>query len=288
MVDNTNNLSAGDMAGQQLVDGTPVFDAADEKVGSVSEHNIQGEYLVVHKGIFHKDVYVPLSAVGRTDANGVYLNLYKDEMKNQNWENPPTGTGMAASTPMGTQSKSAMPDAPDMAGTTTPTNRSSAMTPDSATGTTPGVVQPGTHPTPGQDGDVSVPVREEELIARKQSGEAGRVNIHKETVEEPQTLNIPVTREEVTVERVPAQGSGQQVGPDAFQDRDIEVPVMGEEVTTEKRARVGEEIHLHKQQVTEQERFSDTVRKERVNIEGQDQSGTTPLAGSDEQTPANP
>lgn len=284
MLDNTNAAESGNMAGQQFVEGTPVLDAAGEKVGTVSEHNVQGGYLVVHKGwLFPRDVYVPLSAVGRSDAQGISLNMYKDELKNQNWENPPENAGMAGPSTGPAQNTLAT------GGTTVPTNQAGAASPTNITGTTPDISQPGTHPTPIRDGDVSVPVREEELIARKTpQQETGRVHIHKDVVEEPQSIEVPVTREEVTVERVPVQGSGQQIGPDAFQERDIEVPVMGEEVTAEKRTRAGEEIHLHKQQVTEQERFSDTVRKERVTVEGQDQQGNVPLTGSEDQPPANP
>ncbi|HLZ22813.1 MAG TPA: YsnF/AvaK domain-containing protein [Ktedonobacterales bacterium] len=153
-------------------------------------------------------------------------------------------------------------------------------------GTTPNVDQRGAHTTPARDGDTTVPVHEEELIARKTPrNEAGRVPAHTDIVEETQSINVPVTREEVTVERVPARGAGQPVGPDAFQEQDIEVPVMGEEVMTEKRARVGDEIHIHKQQVTEQQRFSGTARNERAHIEGQDQRGSVPLTGSEEARP---
>lgn len=266
MLDNTNTTDAGMMSGQQYVEGTTVFDAAGEKVGTVSEHNIQGGYLVVHKGwLFPRDLYVPLSAVGRSDDDGIYLNMYKDELKNQDWDEPPASAGMNA-------------------GTTTPSGTAAVEPPGSALD----MGQPGPHQTAAREGDVAVPVREEELTVQKQRGEAGRVHLHKDIVEEPQSVDVPVTREQVTVERMPRQGAAGDVGPDAFQERDIEVPVMGEEVTAEKRAKVGEEVHLHKQQVTENQRFSDTVRKEHVNIEGQDQQGNVPLAGSDEQPPTTP
>lgn len=269
---NTSGWSPG-LEGQQCVDGAAVFDAAGEKVGSVREHNMQAGYLVVHKGwLFPKDVYVPLSAIGRGDSGGIYLNLYKDELKNQNWENPPTQPGGAGTA----------------LGSTVSTNTAAAKSPLNATGTTPDMDQPGTHATPVGGGDVSVPVHEEELIARKEAQEAGRVQIHKDVVEEPRSIEIPVTHEEISIERVPTQGAGQPLGPDAFQERDIEVPVMGEQVTTEKRAKVGEEIHLHKQEVTEQQRFDDTVRKERVNLEAQDQQGNIPLREDETRPPVNP
>ncbi len=83
---------------------------------------------------------------------------------------------------------------------------------------------------------------------------------------------MPVSREEVHIERVGVNGD---VGADAdaFTERDISVPLMGEEVVTAKRAHVVEEVRLHKDQVTETEQVTDSVRKERVVIEGTDTQG---------------
>ncbi len=122
--------------------------------------------------------------------------------------------------------------------------------------------------------DVRVPLMEEELVTDKQRVEEGRVHLHKDVVTEQQTINVPVTREEVHVERVPVSGNYDANTAGAFQDKDIDVPVMGEEVVTEKRAHVVEEVRLRKDQVTENEQVSDTVRKERVVVEN-DTTGMT-------------
>jgi len=121
----------------------------------------------------------------------------------------------------------------------------------------------------GQEADVRVPVHEEELVIGKQPREAGRVHVHKDVVDEPQTLDVLVNREHVVVERAPYSGPGGQAD-EAFLERDIDVPLMGEEVVVEKRVRGVEEIAIHKEVVTEQRRVSDTVRKERVTIDGID------------------
>src|SRR4051795_6967713 len=52
-----------------------------------------------------------------------------------------------------------------------------------------------------QDDDRTLQLREEERRARKELVETGRVQIGKEVVEEKKTLEVPVTREEVSVER---------------------------------------------------------------------------------------
>jgi uncharacterized protein (TIGR02271 family) len=114
---------------------------------------------------------------------------------------------------------------------------------------------------------LEVPVHEEELVVGKREQEIGRVHLHRDVVEEPQTITAPVTHEEVTLERVPVQGE-YTPGPDAFSETDIDVPLMGEELVTYKRARVAEEIRLQKRPVIEEQQVSDTVRKERVRVEG--------------------
>ena len=122
----------------------------------------------------------------------------------------------------------------------------------------------------GAPDTVEVPVHEEELVVGRREQEIGRVHLHKDVVEEPQSITAPVTHEEVTVERVPVQGE-YTPSPDAFTEKDIDVPVMGEELVTDKRAKVTEEVRLQKQPVTEEQQVSDTVRKERVRVEGADE-----------------
>ncbi len=53
----------------------------------------QGGYITVQKGfLFHKDLYIPVSAVQNTDADGnVQLSLYKDDLQGDRYDNPPTG-----------------------------------------------------------------------------------------------------------------------------------------------------------------------------------------------------
>ena len=118
---------------------------------------------------------------------------------------------------------------------------------------------------------LEVPVHEEELVVGRREQEIGRVHLHKDVVEEPQTITAPVTHEEVTLERVPVQGE-YTPSPDAFTEKDIDVPVMGEELVTDKRAKVTEEVRLQKQPVTEEQQVSDTVRKERVRVEGAEEA----------------
>jgi uncharacterized protein (TIGR02271 family) len=111
-----------------------------------------------------------------------------------------------------------------------------------------------------------VQLREEELVARKERVETGQVQIGKEIVSEQRTLEVPVTREEVTVERhrvEPRLATG-AIGEG---DETIRVPVHADQVSVEKRAVVTEEIGVDKRKVQDTKQVSGTVRREEARIE---------------------
>lgn len=115
------------------------------------------------------------------------------------------------------------------------------------------------------DTDQTIQLREEELTAQKRMREAGEVSIRKDVVEEQRTMDVPVMREELvidrrSVDRRPADG------PIGASGEVIEVPLREEEVTAEKRAFVREEIEVGKRVVQDTERVSGTVRKEVLDV----------------------
>ena len=253
MLDNTYNQD--DTRSRHLAEGTPVYDVNGDKVGSVSEQRVQGDNLVLQRGlIFPHDYSVPLRAVARADADGIYLNVTKDDVLNQTFDDAMTANTLDST-----------PDYSDTATSyqTSDRNALGYSASDQRADSTASH-----HETPPRDGDVCVPVYEEQLNIGKQQAEAGRVHVHKDVIEEQQAAKVPVTHEEVRVERVLMQGDATDLGSDAFTDRDIDVPLRGEQVVANKEAHVAEEVHLHKQQVTENQRIGDTVRKERIHIEG--------------------
>jgi hypothetical protein len=65
----------------QFVQGTPVYDVDGDKVGTVADVDPQNNGLIIQKGLFFpKDFTVPMSVVARADADGIYLNVSKDEV----------------------------------------------------------------------------------------------------------------------------------------------------------------------------------------------------------------
>ncbi len=127
-----------------------------------------------------------------------------------------------------------------------------------------------------QSGD-RIELREEELRAEKERVEAGEVRIRKEVVSEERTIEVPVTREEVVIERRPA--SGRESSGNIDDDQEIRIPLMEEEVRVEKTPVVREEVTLRKQQVQGTETVSDTVRREEAHIE---QTGDAKVRGTTE------
>lgn len=283
MLDDTNRFDTN----QQVAQGTPVYDVNGDKVGTVADLDQANNAMVIQKGLFFpKDIQVPLSTVARSDADGVYLSVTKDDVSNGNFASSgasgyDTDRGVDTQAPYNATPARSVGDA-DL-------NARAATTPNTARDD---LARGADHPTPVRDGDIAVPVREEELVAGKQREETGRVHVGKDVVEEQQSLNVPVTHEEVQVERVPVDKDipADRLGADAWQNKDIVVPVMGEQVNSEKRAHVNEEIHLHKQAVTENQQVSDTIRKEKVHIDGADDADVANTSDrlSDDTPMANP
>jgi hypothetical protein len=59
----------------------PIYDCNGEQLGVVSADGVLEQYLIMTKGhLWHHDVNVPLSAVARSDARGVYLNRTKRDI----------------------------------------------------------------------------------------------------------------------------------------------------------------------------------------------------------------
>ena len=117
----------------------------------------------------------------------------------------------------------------------------------------------------------SVELREEELRVEKERVQAGEVRLRKEVITEERTVEVPVTREEVVIERRPA-ASGRESGGTINEGEEIRIPLMEEEVRVEKTPVVREEVSLRKQQVEDTERVSETIRREEARI---DQTGDT-------------
>ena len=125
-----------------------------------------------------------------------------------------------------------------------------------------------------EESGATLQLREEELAARTHVVEAGRVSVGTDVVEQQQTLQVPLTREEVIIERQPVERRPSDEPISASSD-ELSVPVREEQVSVSKQPVVYEEVELGKRAVQETQHVSDTVRKEVVDV---DASGDVDIA----------
>jgi uncharacterized protein (TIGR02271 family) len=119
-----------------------------------------------------------------------------------------------------------------------------------------------------------VPVHEESLRAEKRTQEAGEVAVNKRVTEREQTLDVPVTREEVQVRRVAVDRDTSGSDRAFAEGGTMRVPIMEERVEVTKEPRVVEEIEISKRPVTEKKRVSERVRREEVDVQGADETAS--------------
>jgi uncharacterized protein (TIGR02271 family) len=111
---------------------------------------------------------------------------------------------------------------------------------------------------------------EEELEVGKQRRESGRARLRKHVVTEQQSVTVPVQREEVRVTRedITDANLGDALdGPDISEEEHV-VVLSEEEVVVDKKVVPKERVRLDKETVVDQQRVSDEVRKERIEVEG--------------------
>jgi uncharacterized protein (TIGR02271 family) len=130
--------------------------------------------------------------------------------------------------------------------------------------------------TTGARGERRVELREEELRPEKERVKTGEVGVRKDVVTEHKSVDVPVTREEVVVERRPVPGGRPATG-DLREGQEIRVPVREEQVHVEKKPVVTEEVSVGKRTVQDTERVSGTVRKEVARVE---RSGDVDVRGN--------
>ncbi|MEL4356908.1 MULTISPECIES: PRC and DUF2382 domain-containing protein [unclassified Luteococcus] len=115
------------------------------------------------------------------------------------------------------------------------------------------------------DGDV---VRHEErLNVGKEQVESGRVRIRKHVVNEQQSVQVPVSHEELRVERTPIK-DGDVVSDGQLAEGETEV-VLHEERPVVSKETVGvEKVSVGTEKVTENRTVTENVAKEQIQVEG--------------------
>ncbi len=132
---------------------------------------------------------------------------------------------------------------------------------------TPGVDRSGVTETNSDTEEERLRLHEERLNVDKERVQTGEVNVSKHVVEDQQSIEVPVEREEVYVERRKVDHNAS--GTDAFVDENdsIHVPLSEEKVVVSKEDVVSEEIVVGKRKVRDTETVSETVRREEADID---------------------
>jgi len=132
------------------------------------------------------------------------------------------------------------------------------------------------HDTSGPTTDEAMTRSEEHLNVGTQRLESGRVRLRKHVVTERESVNVPVSHEEVRIEREPiteANRGEALAGPD-LSDEEHEVVLTEERPVVEKETVPVERVRLDKEQVTENRQVTEDVRHEEIDTDG-DTTGTT-------------
>jgi uncharacterized protein (TIGR02271 family) len=125
--------------------------------------------------------------------------------------------------------------------------------------------------TSGPTTDDAMTRSEEELRVGTTQRERGRARLRKYVTTETQQVTVPVQREEVRVEREPITEAnlGAATSGPAISEEEHEVTLREEEPVVEKRAVPKERVRLDTETVTEERQVAEEVRKERIEVEGE-------------------
>lgn len=111
---------------------------------------------------------------------------------------------------------------------------------------------------------------EERLQINKRPELEGQVTIGKRVQTRQESVDVPVTRERLVIERNPVDETTADAGDMTLRDDEITVPLYKEEVDVTKRAVVAEEVNIRKEQETETRTVTETVGREELDINDPD------------------
>ncbi len=114
-------------------------------------------------------------------------------------------------------------------------------------------------------------LHKEELDINKSNVPKGEVELSKEIVEEQKTVDVPVTHEEVVIERrsLDNEASDTLIGDDSDRES-IRIPVSEEQVNVDKHTLVTGEVSAHKREIEDTRRIDENLKREeaRINTHG--------------------
>ena len=206
----------------------------DEDLGEVQETG--QDYVLVQKGMINKErFYIPKSMVESYDGSVLRFNISKEEVKNRYMRDSSPAT---ASNEYSSSSSSSYTQEEEEDKSNLP-----------------------------QETDTRVPLIEERLNVSKQES-TQEATVIKEPVTETKTVEVPLTHEEVTIEkRPPRDRKYTSISAENPVDSktEIKIPLKKEEVQVTKQPYVKEEVVVNKKPVTKTQQVNKQVRSEKVS-----------------------
>jgi uncharacterized protein (TIGR02271 family) len=116
-------------------------------------------------------------------------------------------------------------------------------------------------------GEVALPVIEEQLNVGKRVVQRGGVRVHTSVKERPVEETVTLREENVTVDRRPVDRAVTDADMRAAKEGEFSVTTRGEEVVVGKEARIVEEVVIGKNTTEREETVRDTVKRTDVQVE---------------------
>jgi uncharacterized protein (TIGR02271 family) len=261
--------------------GRDAVDSNGNKIGSIDEiyedtETGKPEWLAVKTGLFGSKVsFIPLAEASES-GDGVRVPYTKDQVKDA--PNADAADGLSQEEerrlyqhyglPYSEMtSDSGLPQGGTGTTGTTGTSTTGTGTGDPTPTGSAGVVG---NDVSGPETDQAMTRSEEELRVGTQQVETGRVRLRKHIVSENVTTTVPVEREQVRVEREPITDAnvGAAMDGPALSEEEHEVVLHEETAVVDKEVVPKERVRLDKDVTTEQQRVSEEVRKEQIEVDG--------------------
>jgi uncharacterized protein (TIGR02271 family) len=247
-----------------------VIGSDGEKIGSVEQiflEDATGEpaWATVKTGLFGmSQSFVPLAGAS-TSGNDIRVNYSKEQVKDAPRIDDSDGR-------ISPQEEDELYRYYDMSGTDTYTDRDVTTDRDTYTDrdvTTDRDTYVDTNVDTNRGTDDAMTRSEERLHVGTESREVGRVRLRKYIVTENVTRTVPVSREEVRLEREPITDAnvGDAVSGPELTESEHEVTLHAEEPIVAKETVPVERVRLDKDTVTEQVNVNEQVRKEEVEVD---------------------
>ena len=262
---------------QKLI-GSDVYETDGTKIGSAADVYLDAqtgdpEWVSVKTGLFGtKQSFVPLERAS-LEGDRIIVAFSKDQVKDAPRIDPDGRLSPAEEDELyryyGLSSTGGNldRDGDGYTDTTTTTTRTSGTT-TNTTGTAYDSSDD-RGDTSGRDTDDAMTRSEERLVAGTRTEEAGRARLRKYVVTEQEQVTVPVSREEVRLEREPITDANRGAALDgpAISEEEHEVTLHAERPVVDTEAVPVERVRLGKETVTEQERVSGEVRKEQIEFD---------------------